>query len=151
MKRLSPCCDDGADADLSVYPMRWMWSTDVGSLGCDSDFCKRFRSTGGTTFPGMMLRRARGSGNHGRRIGWKKRCQRKHWLGRLNNVLLESLSQCFVSLCSSLVATLGEQIPTLLACGVPGFLPPLIANAVAQGKHRIHVFALPSHPRPFET
>jgi hypothetical protein len=29
---MSPCCDDGTDADCSVYPLRWVWSTDVGCL-----------------------------------------------------------------------------------------------------------------------
>ena len=28
----SPCRDDGTDADCSVYPLRWVWSTDVGCL-----------------------------------------------------------------------------------------------------------------------
>lgn len=36
-----------------------------------------------------------------------------------------------LSLGSSLVATLGEQIPPLLAGSLPGFLPPLIPYAVA--------------------
>ena len=69
---------------------------------------------------------------------------------RFNGVLLERLLFGFWSLCPSLVATLGEPIPTLLAGGVPRFLPSLIADAIAQGQHRIHVGAFPAHAAAFQ-
>ena len=66
---------------------------------------------------------------------------RKHGERRFNGVVLERLLFGFLSLCSSL----DEPIPTLLACGVPHFLPTLIADAIAQDQHRIHVGAFPAH------
>ena len=50
----------------------------------------------------------------------------------------------------ALVAALDEHIPTLLAGGVPRFLPALIADAIAQGQHRIHVGPLPAHAAAFQ-
>jgi len=50
----------------------------------------------------------------------------------------------------SLVAALDEPIPTLLAGGVPRFLPALIADATLQDQHRIHVGAFPTHAAAFQ-
>lgn len=63
----------------------------------------------------------------------------------------ESLLFGWVSLHRSLVAALATPLPTLLACRLPRFLPALIAHAIAQGQHRIHVGALPAHSCAFET
>lgn len=64
---------------------------------------------------------------------------------------LPSRSLGFWSLRRTRVTTLDEQIPTRLSCGLPRFLPPLMAHAVAQRKHRLPVGALPSHPGALET
>lgn len=39
---------------------------------------------------------------------------------------------------------------TLLAGRVPGFLPALIAHAIAQGQHGIDMHAFPSHAAAFQ-
>jgi hypothetical protein len=68
-----------------------------------------------------------------------------------NRKRFENLLSGLLSLLCSIVSAWGSRIPALLAGDVPGFLPALIADAVAEGEHRLHVCALPPYPAAFQT
>ncbi len=55
-----------------------------------------------------------------------------------------------LSLGCSIMPVLDASIATLLACGMPSFLPAVIAHGISQGEHGIHVGALPSPAAAFE-
>lgn len=100
----------------------------------------------------MMPGWSGGARNGGRRIRRKKRFRRgrRRWH---NEILDEHFLLGLPGLLSELNALMAEffaHSKSRLRGYLPGFQPAFIADAIAQGQHRIHMGALPSHPGTFQ-
>jgi len=146
--------EEGVDEQRSHIQNRWrtqdrrvyVFAVLCAVPGCDAPLCTLLRGTSGTALEGA------GARTDGRlREAWQEDRVEEEVQEEAAAAAKLGLVQRFVWLCRSLVKALGEQLPTLLACDVPGFLPPIVADAIAQGTHRIHMLALPPHPGSFAT